>query len=231
MKPPTLVAVAHGTRNRDGISELSRLADLVRNDLAAAGRADVDVELCYVDVLGPSLADTLDTLTGGAVVVPLLLATGFHVGQDIPRMVGERPATVVTHPIGPDREVSRAMQARLEAARAETGAAPADVLVIAAGSSDPAARDQLAEVADQLSAWNPAAVHFAQLSESHPFAALGTHTQIASYLLAPGHFHASLRNRAAGHVVSEPIGAHPLVAGVIVDRYRTGAASLDTFAS
>jgi sirohydrochlorin ferrochelatase len=180
------------------------------------------VELCYVDVVGPSLADTLAALDGPAVVVPLLLATGYHVKKDIPGMVGDRPDTVVTAPIGPDETVSRAMQERLDAARGR----PADVLVIAAGSSDPEARVQLAEVAAQLRPWNPAGVSYAQLTDAEPLAALGPDTQIATYLLAPGYFHTSLRERADGHLVSEPIGAHPLVARVILERYDAAVAAL-----
>jgi sirohydrochlorin ferrochelatase len=226
MNAPTLVAVAHGTRADEGIAELTRLVELVRDQLDRAGDQHVAVELCYVDVVGPSLADTLAGLTGAAVVVPLLLATGYHVGQDIPRMVGERPATVVTAPIGPDEQVSRAMQARLQDARQRSGVAPADVLVVAAGSSDPAAREQLASVAEHLGAWNPAGVRFAQLTEDDPLAALGEQTQLASYLLAPGYFHSSLRRQAPGRLISDPIGAHPLVARVILDRYRAAVAAL-----
>jgi sirohydrochlorin ferrochelatase len=225
---PTLVAVAHGTKNSDGLAELRRLTNIVRTKMPS-----VPVELCYLDVVGPRLADTLAGLAGPAIVVPLLLATGHHVKTDIPAAIAGRTDTVVTDPIGPDPRISKVVQLRLEQARAvwladdEDGAAPADVVVVAAGSSDPDARAELAEVADHLRAWNPRTVTFAQLTDDDPFATLSPSVQVANYLLAPGFFDDKLRGEASGGVVSKPIGAHPLVATVIVDRYSSGVRRLE----
>jgi sirohydrochlorin ferrochelatase len=229
---PTLVAVAHGTKNINGLAELRRLTNIVRTKLPG-----VPVELCFVDVVSPRLVETLAEVRGPAVVVPLLLATGYHVKVDIPAAVGDRAQTVVSDPIGPDERVSRAVQQRLDQAQAafrdpdepedeDQGARPGEVILVGAGSSDREARKQLAEVAGHLRAWNQCRVTIAQLSDDDPFAKVSNTVQVANYLLAPGHFDTLLRNQTAGHVVGAPIGAHPLVAEVIIDRYRSGVERL-----
>ncbi|MGX7681714.1 sirohydrochlorin chelatase [Jatrophihabitans sp. DSM 45814] len=223
---PTLVAVAHGTKDADGIAQLRRLCNVVRTKLPG-----VAIELCFVDVVEPRLAGVLEALRGPAVVVPLLLATGHHVKSDIPSAVGDRPRTIVTAPIGPDERVSGAVQARLEQARAafdwdEDEPREDEVVVMAAGSSDPEARLQLAAVGRQLEAWNSHHVTIAQLTDKDPFARLSPTVQVATYLLSSGHFNDKLRGQTAEHVVGEPIGAHPLVAEVIVERYLAGVSAL-----
>jgi sirohydrochlorin ferrochelatase len=45
---------------------------------------------------------------------------------------------------------------------------------------------------------------------------------VASYLLAPGNFQDQLRDSGADWV-TEPLGSHPALAGLVIDRYRTAA--------
>jgi uroporphyrin-III C-methyltransferase / precorrin-2 dehydrogenase / sirohydrochlorin ferrochelatase len=45
---------------------------------------------------------------------------------------------------------------------------------------------------------------------------------IASYLLAPGHFQDQLAHVGARWVTG-PLGGHPALAGLVIDRYRTAA--------
>ncbi|CAN5677561.1 hypothetical protein BH10ACT8_BH10ACT8_27250 [soil metagenome] len=232
MTAPILVAAAHGTKDAGGLAELEKLAELVR--AAAPG---VTVELCYVDVAEPSLVDTLSRISSRAVVVPLLLATGYHVKTDIPVAVDGNPLVAVSDPIGPDPRISRAMFERLEQARAEfAGSAAAagvvvgpaaGIVVAAAGSSDPEARLQLAEVAGHLREWTDAEVSYLQLTEPEPWSGVQEPFEVANYLLAPGFFNTKLARSAAGQVVGAPIGAHRLVAEVILDRYHLGCAALD----
>jgi sirohydrochlorin ferrochelatase len=235
---PLLIAAAHGTRNVDGLAELRRLTNVVRTSLP-----DVEVELCFVDVAEPSVAQALAAAVGPVVVVPLLLSTGQHVKVDIPAAVAGRANTVVTAPIGPDERISRAVQLRLDQARAayaadrggnsEEGDAleprPAPrgpIVLVSAGSSDPQARVQLAEVADHLRRWNTWPVTIAQLTESDVLSHARGETQVANYLLASGFFNDKLRGQAEGLVLAAPLGAHPLVAQVIVERYEQGAQAL-----
>jgi sirohydrochlorin ferrochelatase len=50
----------------------------------------------------------------------------------------------------------------------------------------------------------------------------GQDVAVAAYLLAPGRFHDQLW-RGAGAWVSAPLGDHPAVAEVVVDRFRAAA--------
>ncbi len=43
---------------------------------------------------------------------------------------------------------------------------------------------------------------------------------MASYLLAPGYFQDQL-SRSGADWVTEPLGDHPALAGLAIDRYRT----------
>jgi sirohydrochlorin ferrochelatase len=42
---------------------------------------------------------------------------------------------------------------------------------------------------------------------------------VATYLLAPGVFNDAVASRAAD-VIAEPLGAHPLLAEIVLDRYE-----------
>jgi sirohydrochlorin ferrochelatase len=211
---PTLVAVAHGTRNGQGLRVLEELVGLVR-----LGLAGVDVRLCYLDVATPSLTGALSSVIGPAVVVPVLLSTGYHVKTDIPAAAAGRPGTVITAPIGPDERISAAALDRLASVRGGQGTS-GPLHVVAAGSSDPAARQQLAEVAAHLNRATGRVVSLAQLTEPDPFAGVPRTAEVVNYLLAPGYFDNQLHAKAAGRLVGDPIGAHPLAAEVILARYR-----------
>lgn len=76
---PTLVAVAHGSRDPAAARTVRALLAAVR-----AQRPGLRVRLGHVELNAPLLRDTLSTLTGDAVLVPLLFARGHHVTRDIP---------------------------------------------------------------------------------------------------------------------------------------------------
>ena len=87
--------------------------------------------------------------------------------------------------------------------------------------------EQAALLADQLRV----PVLAAYLSAARPTVAeavarLRTQTRrpvaVASYLLAPGHFSDQLGECGADWV-TEPLGGHPALAGVVIDRYRAAA--------
>jgi sirohydrochlorin ferrochelatase len=220
MSQPTLIAVAHGTQDPNGLAEIRRLINIVRTK-----RPDVPIELCWLDGAAPTIAAMLATIDGPAVVVPVLLSTGYHVKVDIPAIVGDRPFTAVAQPLGPDPRISRVVYLRLKEARAE-GHGDDGVVLIAAGSSDPDARAELTEVASQLERMNHFPVTIGQLTDPDPFAQAGPVDQVANYLLAPGYFNDMLHLLASADVIAEPIGAHPLVADVIIDRYEAAVQSL-----
>ncbi|WP_171905421.1 sirohydrochlorin chelatase, partial [Cellulosimicrobium cellulans] len=142
---PVLVGCSHGTNDIAGRAVIRALLDDVR-----AARPDLDVREAFVDVQRPEVADVVTSVVapadgepGDAVVVPLLLSGGFHVGVDIAASVEDRgPGTgsaAAATPLGPDERLVDLLADRL----AEAGVRADDAVVIAAaGSSRPgAARD------------------------------------------------------------------------------------------
>jgi sirohydrochlorin ferrochelatase len=229
--PPVLLAVAHGTTDPNGLAEVRRLVNIVRTR-----RPELRVELCWLERAEPLLADVLAGLADPVVVVPLLLSTGYHVKTDIAAAVARRPQTVVAGQLGPDRRLTQVVYERLMAGREPDE--QADVVLFAAGSSDPEAFEQLTAVAEQLQqrirqaeSSDRIRVYPSFLSTEDGWATeLPEDPDVANYLLAPGHFNDLLRTQARAGLnarsVAAPIGAHPQVARVICDRYDEAAGTL-----
>ncbi|WP_442790872.1 sirohydrochlorin chelatase [Nocardia sp. NBC_01327] len=199
------------------------------------GAADVPrVRTAFVDVLGPSPAEVLRDVEGvPAVVVPAFLASGYHVYQDVPREVAAsaHAAVAVTRAMGPDPALAAVMRMRLRAA----GWRPGDAVVFAAaGSSDARALKDVRRAAGLLAEQIAAPVRPAYIATGEPRvpevvaqarAAGARRVFIASYLLAHGLFHERLHSAGADGV-AEPIGVHPAIVRLLVDRYRTAADTL-----
>lgn len=109
-RPPTLVAVAHGSRDPEALRTVTALLDRVR-----ALRPGLPVRLGHIELNQPLLSDTLAALRGEAVLVPLLLSRGYHTKQDIPDAVVAAPhlAVRIAAPLGPDPLLAEALEARL----------------------------------------------------------------------------------------------------------------------
>ena len=77
------ILVAHGTRKAGGVNMIGELAQRV------SAAVDREVRVAFVDVLGPTPREVLDSLPGDepAVVVPAFLAGGYHVRVDVPAHV------------------------------------------------------------------------------------------------------------------------------------------------
>lgn len=214
---PVLVLAVHGTRSPAGIDTTHRLADVVRSQ-----RPELDVRVGFVDVAAPVFADVVAAVIGPLVVVPVLLSGGYHVRIDIPRVLRASPDAVVAPPLGPDRALSLIMAERLAFARAGR-AAP--VLLVSTGSSDASARGDVrtaaADLGDVLG--EPVRPVFMTGPGADFDAALaGAPVDVVSYLLAPGTFVDRLRRQAlaaGAQAVTEPLGAHPDLAALIVRRY------------
>lgn len=226
-----LLAVAHGSR--DPAAQQCVLSLTSRVARSADGIA---VRTAFVQNAEPSLAEGLDEAAAqagpdGVVVVPLLLSSGYHLSSDIAGAA--RAAGVpVARPLGPDRRLVRALSDRLRAAGVP-GQVP--VVLAAAGSSDPRALADTRRQAAMLAAHRGAPVVAAFATAARPtvdeavsFLAdvTGQSVAVAAYLLAPGLFHDRLR-ASAGTWVSGPIGDHPAVAELILDRFsdRAGTAT------
>ncbi|MEQ4717151.1 CbiX/SirB N-terminal domain-containing protein [Nonomuraea sp. B19D2] len=217
---PALVLAAHGTRSAAGEQTLSALAETVRR-----ARPGQRVELSYLEISSPLLSDVLPAVPGPVVVVPLLLAGGYHAHIDLPEVIAAcRPDAVVAHWLGPHRLLTSALARKL----ARAGLRATDAVILgAAGSSDPSALADVRAAAHQLavrlarpvtaafaSAGSPSLEEAMERLGSTPAARVA----IASYVLAPGFFHDRLGAAGAG-LASDPLGADPDVAALIWHRY------------
>ncbi len=224
-----LVLCAHGTRDPGGRAAVRAVVEEV-----AALLPDVAVHEAFVDVHGPDVAEVVAALPSGeplaGVVVPLLLAGGYHVHVDIAQAVATRPDVVATPALGPDDRLVDIVLDRLRAA----GAPEAGTVVLApAGSSDERAQADSAQVAGRVARRWGAPVLLAYAAGPRPAvadtvrearAAGGAPVSVASYLLAPGVFQGRLEASGAD-VVTGPVLPDPRVAAIVVDRYRAAVAA------
>ncbi len=214
-----LVTVAHGTRTASGNVVAAALT-------AAAGeRLGWRAEVSYVELCAPLFADVAARLDEPAVVVPLLLSTGVHVRRDLPAALDAAPAgrsgeVLLGGPLGPDPLLAAAQVGRLVEAGAEPGQS---VVLVAAGSSDPDALDDLDGAARVLGELWGAPVRLATLGGLGPRPAdvVRPGDVVSPYLLAPGYFARTGRQAAldaGAAVVADVIGAHPLVVDLLCQR-------------
>ncbi|QNN52008.1 sirohydrochlorin chelatase [Nocardioides mesophilus] len=225
MKDPALVACSHGTADTDGTAAVSGLVT------AVAAAVEVPVSEAYVDVHGPYVADVVTGHRGDVVVVPLLLAAGFHVHVDIAEAVAAWPQARVSDALGPDPRLTSLLVDRLAA----VGAGPDDlVLLAAAGSSDDRAASSVRAAARELAAARGGRVRIAygasrvprvteavaRLREREP----DRRVVLASYLLAAGFFQRRL-HQAGADLVTAPLletglPPDPRLVDLVVERYR-----------
>lgn len=221
---PALVVCAHGTRD-----PLGRAAVRTAVDEVAALAPEVPVHEAFVDVHGPFVADVVSGLPVGdpvgAVVVPLLLAGGYHVHVDIAEAVADRPDVLAAPALGPDDRLVDVLVDRLRAAGAPSEAA---VVLAPAGSSDERAQADSAETARRLGArWgSEVTLGFAagprpSVAEAVTAARAATDgpVAVASYLLAPGFFQRKVED-AGADVVTGPVLPDRRVAEIVLERYR-----------
>jgi sirohydrochlorin ferrochelatase len=197
---------------------MRRLADRV------ARRWSGPVTAAFLDFDPPTVPGALRSLAGGPhapVVVPALLTRAYHRKVDLPSLVDGFGVgvTAVLGPEAPGDPVDRRLVAALVRRVSEVDSDFDGLALLAAGTSDPAARSTVEDVAAALGAalHVPCVVGYA--STSLPSAAdavslvraLGARRVVAaSYFLAPGRLHdaAETAARAAGAVaVAGPLGA------------------------
>jgi sirohydrochlorin ferrochelatase len=219
MSSPALLAVAHGSRDPAATDVVRTLASQVRR-LAPV----LDVRIAFLGHAEPSLPAELDSAGANTIVVPLLLSSGYHLSSDISGAVSSAGARVAG-PLGPDELLLIALAARLAEAGVPDGT---PVVLAAAGSSDPAAAAEVRQQAELLAERLGVPVTAAFASAAPPTvrdavadlrARTGGPVAVASYLLAPGQFQDQLATSGADWV-TEPLGGHPAVAGLVIERYR-----------
>jgi sirohydrochlorin cobaltochelatase len=235
-----LLGVAHGSRDEGSqavVGELLALAGQARPGLVTAE--------AYVDNASPSIRSAIAALVSDGArdvtVVPLLLGAASHSKTDVAASVQrariDHPGVVFRYgrPFGPDPVVVEVLARRL----AEVAAGELPVVLVAGGSRDPDANAGVAATARLL--WEGRSfpsVDIAFVSTTGPSVvqalerlALQGHRRvaIARFFLGPGYLprQAAVQAEASGLelAVSEPLGATPELAGLVLARYdeaRTG---------
>jgi sirohydrochlorin ferrochelatase len=243
MLPPArddvpVVVVAHGTSHLPGLTTLDAIMDRVR-----FLRPGLRAGLSFVSAADPRPAEALAELSGTgepeAVVLPLFLSTGYHVRHDIAeavRAVESRSFRVHTaRALGPDPMLAHALTDRLAAVAGRVFGT--EVVLAAAGSKDRRANADAVVMAGLLAERLGMPVRTAYLSGTEPtveslltrLARRGRPVAVASYLLAEGGYTQRLGDIAAlaglepeaarTPRVAGPLGAHELVARLLVRRY------------
>jgi sirohydrochlorin ferrochelatase len=247
-----LVGTSHGTDDPAGQAAVRALLDGVR-----AARPGLDVREAFVDVQQPEVGEVLAGAVrdaGTAVVVPLLLSTGYHVRHDIAQAVAAVNASdggvaVAAEPLGPHPLLVDILADRYAAAEAAHGPFRSDdaVVLAAAGSSVAAAATAVEEVTSALAQRLgrfvtpsygagaeprvPAAVAAARAAAGSSGAPGAARVIVVSYLLAPGYFLDRVLE-AGADVVTDPVAgpaaaekADPRLVQVVLDRYDAAISS------
>ena len=224
---PILIGCGHGTKSAEGQQAIRDLLDAVRLALP-----DVEVREAFVDVHGPFLADVIAGVPVAeegvsAVVVPLLVAGGYHVYHDIAEAVAGRPDVVAAPALGPDTRLTAIVLDRLREAHVSH---ESTLVLAAAGSSDERSTADTEAAAEMLRrTWaGPVRVAYAAgrspsvadaVRQAHDYGEDGM-VAVASFLLAPGVFQARLEESGAD-VVTQALAPHPELVSIVIDRYSS----------
>lgn len=246
-----LLAVAHGTSDAAGLATLDALLERVR-----FLRPGVETTVAFVSVADPTPQQALaGLLADGArevVVLPLLLGQGYHVRHDIPKAIraaadlpgGDALSVYRAPALGPDPMLATVLADRL----AEVGGPVfgTQVVLAAAGSSDRRANADAVAMAGMLAERLGMPVRTAYVTGAQPpvaellarLARRGRPIAVATYLLSSGEFSRRVADSAtlaaldADHPrtlrVGAPLGAHDLVARLVLRRYDAALAKPPT---
>lgn len=252
--PPPLVIAGHGTRDAAGAAVALALVDRVRGLLP-----QTRVEAGFVELTPPtidaSLADVL-TASPDAVVVPLMIGSGGHVREDIPRAIetgrhGRRDATVVyTRHLGAPAQMVTAARRRIDDARADWDPEGVTVVLVGRGCSVTEANAdhvRLARVVEETGGYGKVLPAFIQVTTPTVADALDrAHRRgsrrivVMPHYLFPGRLstwvHDAVNRWLAAHPdaqvrTADVIGDCAELAAVVVTRYHEGALRLRTGAA
>ncbi|MCL7493230.1 MULTISPECIES: sirohydrochlorin chelatase [Streptomyces] len=231
---PTLVAVAHGSRDPRALPTVRALLDRVR-----ALRPGLPVRLGHIELNRPLLADTLAELHGAAVLVPLLFGRGHHVTHDLPAALAAAPHLTgrTAEPLGPHPLLAEALHGRLLEAGFPGDRSPRTAVVLAAAGSRAARSAQDTErTAHLLSArlgGTPVVPAYASAAAPTVAEAVRALTArghdriaVAGCFTAPGRFAAQCAAAAPGPAAA-PLGDHPALARLVLHRYDQALLACD----
>ena len=118
MAKTALILFAHGSRDPEWPSPLRRVRSAI-----LASSPDLRVELAFLEFLPPSLQDCPATMISEGfdriIVVPMFIAQGGHLKNDLPEIIGElrvrfpHVAFEMSGPVGEVESVVQAMAAHV----------------------------------------------------------------------------------------------------------------------
>ncbi|MFJ5867197.1 sirohydrochlorin chelatase [Streptomyces parvus] len=237
MTHPTLLVIAHGSRDPRHAATVHALTERVR-----AERPGLRVETAFLEFNAPSVPRVLERLAAqGAdevVALPLLLTRAFHAKTDIPSVLCEARARLPrlrirqADVLGPSPLLNATLGRRLREAGARPGDLPRTGLVLAsAGSTDPEAIAVIAEIARELRHTGWCAVRPAFASALLPrtedavraLRAEGVdRVAVAPYVIAPGRLPdriAAGAEAAGADVLADVLGPAPELARLLLNRF------------
>ncbi|MGW6579284.1 sirohydrochlorin chelatase [Streptomyces globisporus] len=237
MTHPTLLVIAHGSRDPRHAATVHALTERVR-----AERPGLRVETAFLEFNAPSVNRVLERLAAqGAdeiVALPLLLTRAFHAKTDIPSVLREARARLPrlhirqADVLGPSPLLGATLGRRLREAGVRTGDLPRTGLVLAsAGSTDPEAIAVIAEIARELRHTGWCAVRPAFASALLPrtedavraLRAEGVdRVAVAPYVIAPGRLPdriAAGAEAAGADVLADVLGPAPELARLLLNRF------------
>ncbi|OLO30120.1 cobalamin biosynthesis protein CbiX [Streptomyces sp. MNU77] len=237
MTHPTLLVIAHGSRDPRHAATVHALTERVR-----AERPGLRVETAYLEFNAPSIPRVLERLAAeGAdevVALPLLLTRAFHAKTDIPSVLREARARLPrlrirqADVLGPSPLLDATLGRRLREAGIRPDDIPRTGLVLAsAGSTDPEAIAVIAEIARELRHTGWCAVRPAFASALLPrtedavreLRAEGVErVAVAPYVIAPGRLPdriAAGAEAAGADVLADVLGPAPELARLLLNRY------------
>ena len=227
-----LILTGHGSVDPRSAAITHAVADQVRLQ-----RPSVDVRVAFCEKNSPNLRDVLCTVPGPAVVTPLLLASAYHARVDIPAMIDEAGADVLqADTLGEDPRLVEVMRERLTEVDVSEHDRELGVLVVAVGASRAEANARTATLAETLAEgtrW--AGVHIGYATGPHPSVTDGIEllrqrgarrVVLAPWFIAPGRITDRVAEIAstAGVSMAAPLGAHPLTAQTVLDRFDRAVA-------
>jgi sirohydrochlorin ferrochelatase len=201
---PPLVLAAHGSSDPGFAVTMGALADAV-----AVLRPGLEIRVGYLEHGTATLAEVCDP---EAIVVPALLTNGYHAHIDVPTRAGRAR---IAAPLGPDPRLALAMADRLREA-GWRGEHP--VVLAAAGSVDERALDDARAAARALARELDVTVRTGFIGSGEPRLDDLDGAAVATYLIGPGRFADLVASQRAA-VTAAPLGAHPLLARIILDRF------------
>ncbi len=227
-----MILTAHGSADPRSSAITHAVADEIR-----LLRPGLDVRVAFCEKNSPNLRDVLRTVPGPAVVTPLLLASAYHARVDIPAMIDDAGADVLqADTLGEDPRLVEVMRERLAEVDVSERDRELGVLVVAVGASRAEANARTATLAETLAEgtrWAGVQVGYATGPHPSVIDGIGLLRQrgarrvvLAPWFIAPGRITDRVAEIAstAGVSMAEPLGAHPLMAATVLDRFDRAVA-------